>query len=60
MKYVIIWTTIVVLFIPAFMLGILNFLWTFKKEKFSEGCRILGTKPMYNKVMNNLYNEVKN
>jgi hypothetical protein len=50
MKYII----AVLLMIPALTIGALYWLWSFKKERFLQGCKVLDNKYGYGKLIGNL------
>jgi hypothetical protein len=54
MKYMITYTAAFLLMIPALFIGALYWLWSFKKEKFFDGCKVLDNKYGYGKLISNL------
>ena len=54
MKYVLSYTLAFILMIPALLIGAIYWIWTFKKEGFFDGCKLLDEKFGYGKLISTL------
>lgn len=60
MKYVIIYTAVIILFIPPIILGCITWLWKPNREGFCKGSQWLHNKFGYGCWIDNLLDDVKN
>ena len=54
MKYIIIYTAVFILLIPAVIVGVITFIWNPTKNGFKQGPRWLDKKFNYGKLIDNL------
>lgn len=54
MKYVITYTAVFILLVPAFILGLITFIWNPTKSGFKKGPRWLDRRFNYGKMIDNL------
>lgn len=59
MKYVILWTAIILLCIPPIVLGCINWLWKPNKKGFTKGAQWLDDQFDYGNFIDNLVEEAK-
>lgn len=57
MKYLILYTAVIVLFIPPLLLGIISWIWTPTKAGFHKGPELLPNG--YGKCVDNLMDEIR-
>lgn len=60
MKYLIIYTAVIILFIPPLIMGCIAWLWKPKKQSFHDAGNWLHDKFGYGNWVDNLMDEVKN
>ena len=60
MKYVILWTAVIILCIPPMVLGCINWLWQPNKKGFTKGAQWLDDQFDYGDLVDNLVDETKN